>query len=159
MRKVPSALKEMQGRRVPKDEPKPEPMASLAPPRYLSPAGQAEWIRCARPLAQAGILTELDRGVLTLYCDAVADYCDVVEALADAEAGRPVRLVGVHTQQSLLKLKMVCRQEVLRFAIPLGMAPTARVGLSAKVAPMPAGPSSTDHYFTTKEDILRKQLS
>ena len=75
----PIYLKTLQGNRG-KQAPKQKPSASLPPieniaaPRELSPAAQERWRRIARPLANARLLSEVDRSALMILCQALVEF-------------------------------------------------------------------------------------
>jgi len=48
------------------------PPKAPAPPKGLGQAALAEWRRVAKELERAGVLAEVDRGILTAYCTAWA---------------------------------------------------------------------------------------
>ncbi|MDP9236719.1 MAG: phage terminase small subunit P27 family [Chloroflexota bacterium] len=50
-------------------------------PRALSPAAKREWKRVAHELAQAGLLTRVDRAGLAAYCAAWSRWIEAEEAL------------------------------------------------------------------------------
>lgn len=73
----PTALKVLEGnpgrRPLPRREPQPT-VGSTVCPTWLPDEGKAEWKRVAPRLLRLGLLTELDRAALALYCDAWAQY-------------------------------------------------------------------------------------
>lgn len=52
-----------------------------APPPGLSPRAATEWRRVASELGRAGVLAEVDRGVLTAYCQAWGHMMDAAARL------------------------------------------------------------------------------
>jgi len=69
----------------------------------LDATGKAEWRRVARLMTDAGVLTQADRGVLTLYCSAWSQWVKAKkelrkkgkgEVLAAAKGGTTRTLAG-----------------------------------------------------------------
>lgn len=55
-----------------------------APPRGLSRAAAAEWRRIVPELERAGVLAQVDRGILVAYCTAWAHMMEAEAMLQDA---------------------------------------------------------------------------
>ncbi len=71
-RPTPSALNRLRGnpgKRTPnKLEPKPA-VGIGSSPRWLNAEGKLEWARIVPELELIGLLTKVDRGVLSIYCE------------------------------------------------------------------------------------------
>jgi P27 family predicted phage terminase small subunit len=62
----------------------PQPRAELPePPAELSADAKIEWERVSEQLFRAGLLTVLDRGILTAYCQCFARWMIAERALAE----------------------------------------------------------------------------
>lgn len=81
---TPTALKVVRGnpgrRPLNQDEPKPR-VRVPAPPRHLSDEAKREWRRVGRQLADAGLVTALDRAALAGYCQAWGRWVEAEELL------------------------------------------------------------------------------
>jgi phage terminase small subunit len=84
MDKIPFELHRLRGnpgkrRHLPEMRPK-IPERPPIPPDFLSAGAKAEWTRLAPGLWRGGLLTELDTGVFSAYCEAAATWTMAVEA-------------------------------------------------------------------------------
>ena len=74
-RPIPSAIKRARGnpgrRPLPKHEPRPT-VSVPACPAELNAAARREWMRAGAILERLRVITDLDRGVLSIYCSAFA---------------------------------------------------------------------------------------
>ena len=125
----PTRLKEVQGnpgkRALNRREPRPEQGPMPQCPRWLVGAARAEWHRVARQLYNIGLLTQVDRGVLALYCVAWGHW---VEAEA-ARRGQPDVVEttnGNLVMNPWVSVSVKAGQDVLKYAAQLGMTPAAR---------------------------------
>ncbi|MBI1396939.1 MAG: phage terminase small subunit P27 family [Betaproteobacteria bacterium] len=104
------------------------------PPEFLGPEAVAEWNRITGHLAKLGLVTELDRAVLTAYCTAWADLDWVERQIAAAAASDPTGQDGRITKRegaaprigALVKMKYEVLASLDRFAAEFGMSPSAR---------------------------------
>lgn len=136
------------GRR-PLNEAEPAPEAGIPdPPSALCKKGLAEWRRVAEPLYHAGILTKLDRAVLAAYCDSYARWREAAQVLTRMAAADPVTggLVirtsnGNVIQNPILGIANKARAETVRYAVELGMTPSARTRVKANKAIDPSDPA------------------
>ena len=115
-----------------------------APPAVLSPRARAEWRRVARVLAEKGLLTPLDAGILAAYCQSYAWWQDVVTLLHHVTALTviPTDADGLPDPararvSPLLEIARNAQSDFLRLAHALGMTPASQgtprsVGLQAK---------------------------
>ncbi|MGD9935306.1 MAG: phage terminase small subunit P27 family [Dehalococcoidia bacterium] len=81
---TPTALKLVRGnpgrRPLNQDEPTPRVRVPAAP-RHLSDEAKREWHRVGRQLADAGLVTALDRAALAAYCQAWGRWVEAEELL------------------------------------------------------------------------------
>ena len=81
----PTALKRLHGnpggRALPKGEPEPGGLSSVAPPSHLSRDARAEWRRLAPELIRLGLLTVNDLAAFAAYCSAWSDFVAADRAL------------------------------------------------------------------------------
>lgn len=109
---------------------KPEPCRLTEPtpkmPAGLSPAAKAEWRRIARPLHQLGLLTELDRKTLAMYCETLARY-ERCQAVLLEQGDTLIQPNGVPKQRPEYYISKDCMKELRAFATLFGLSPSARL--------------------------------
>lgn len=75
---IPSALAALRGnpgkQAINHQEPIPDPLPGMAPPKHLNAAARAIWRAEAPPLAACGLLRACDVTHFALWCEAVAEY-------------------------------------------------------------------------------------
>ena len=104
----------------------PRPATRIPPcPSCLGDEARKEWQRLAKELAELGLLTGLDRGLLAAYCQAHALW---VEAVSSIERyGTMVKSPNGYPMQS--PYVAVANKQVdimVRIAAELGMTPSSR---------------------------------
>jgi P27 family predicted phage terminase small subunit len=109
----------------------PRPVARVLPcPACLCDEARKEWQRLAKELAELGLLTGLDRGLLAAYCQAHALW---VEAVSSIERyGTMVKSPNGFPMQS--PYVAVANKQVdimVRIAAELGMTPSSRTRIRA----------------------------
>lgn len=128
-RPKPSAILELYGnrgkRRLNDREPKP-PKAIPIPPAELNEAARGEWRRVCQMLYDLGIVSAIDRAVVTAYCECWSTYMDAIKQVKIS--GGPVVKSGTGTpiQNPWINVKNRARHDLLNFARDLGMTPAAR---------------------------------
>ena len=135
----PTALKKLAGN--PGKRPLNQREAQFEPrmmsvPRFLSAEAKAEWRRVVKELHDAGLLTGVDRAVLTAYCHA---WGMLVKAEKELQ-GQPLVLEstkGGLYQNPLVGIVNKARQDVKTFAAEFGMTPAARSKVQAEVPEEP----------------------
>lgn len=86
-RAVPTKLKRLRGTarkdRVPENEPEPDADEKLLmePPDEISDKAKKHWRKIARELYDAGLLTNLDRDALMMYCQSYAEWVEATEMI------------------------------------------------------------------------------
>ena len=120
------------GKRAPRDdEPEPtKPRRIPPPPDVLDRNGKTEWRRMARTLHNLGLLTGLDRGMLTLYCQAYSIWRRAVVQLN--RDGLFVLTPSGHSQQHAA-LAVITRQvqTMVRIGTEFGLSPASRTRITA----------------------------
>jgi len=124
------------------------PASVPIPPEWLSPEAKAEWDRVTSALGKLGVLTQLDRAVLTVYCEMWEEY-RIASAYIVTPTGKRTQLVlktagGDAIQNPAVGIRHTAFQLLLRAAAELGMSPSARAGLRRPEGP---GPGKPDGFF------------
>ena len=125
----PTELKALTGnpgkRRLPADEPKPEPTSAVPePPDYLGETAAKQWRRIAPQLHALGLLTGLDETALAAYCDAFGRW---VEAGAEVrKKGALVKVRGYPMQNPYLVISNKALKQMKEMLTEFGMSPSSR---------------------------------
>jgi P27 family predicted phage terminase small subunit len=124
-------------RRLNDAEPRPAPKVPACP-ACLGDNARKEWKRLAKELAELGLLTRLDRGLLAAYCQAHALW---VEAVSSIERyGTMIKSPNGHPMQSPYVAVVNKQVEIMgRIAAEFGMTPSSRSRIRAG-APVPEDP-------------------
>ena len=131
-------------------KPKPKPMLALAgsrradvanqdvdpesklprAPRWMSDLAKKEWRRVGGELLKLGLVTEIDRTVLALYCQAFADYLDAKTEVD--ESGLTFETEnGNLIQHPAVGIMNKAWERCLKAATQFGMSPSSRRGIVA----------------------------
>ncbi len=133
----PTRLKLLAGTARPgrmRNEPQPEIKAPRCP-GWLAPAAKSEWKRLAKTLVRLGVLTELDRGVFSSYCQSWAKWQEAERAIQ--KHGLVIRTkTGYVMQSPVVSIAKQERKAMLEAGSELGLSPAARTRLDVKI---PAG--------------------
>lgn len=116
-----------------------------AVPGKLSRAAAGEWRRVTRELGHAGVLTEVDRGVLVAYCTAWARMKEADELL-NAEGLYQLSREKVRTRHPAWQVYREAQKAMLLAAAQLYLTPVAR--LRIPIAPGAAGIEDDDDADT-----------
>lgn len=148
----PTALKRLQGnpgkRALNDSEPRP---ATTMPrcPSHLTGEAKAEWRRVARVLHESGLLTQVDRAALAIYCQAWARWVK-----AEAQVARHGEVVksaaGNVMQNPYLSIANRAMKQMQSMARELGMTPSARSQI--RVQPLDE-PSLADLLFEAVGEV------
>jgi P27 family predicted phage terminase small subunit len=120
-------------------EPKPASASHEDVPDWLSPEAQEHWPVIARQLADAGVLTVMDREALAQYCEAFVIWRQAYEKVlkfglvVKAQSGFPV-------QSPYLSIANHQSDRMLRILIEFGCTPSSRSRVTA------TPPDDTSHY-------------
>lgn len=148
----PTALKRLKGNpgKRPLNDSEPRPAATLPRcPSHLQGEARAEWKRVAKALHQSGLLTQVDRAALAIYCQAWARWIK-----AEAQVARHGEVVksaaGNVMQNPYLSIANRAMKQVQSMARELGMTPSARSQI--KVQPLDE-PSLADLLFEAVGEV------
>ena len=140
-------LKGNPGRRPIKANPEPAVSPEIpSPPEFLSPIAKDEWWRIAGELHRLRLLTPLDVGVFSVYCQSYADWIEAERQLAVAGAADPethgLLIKGSHKQlmpNPLLRVAAAAADRMMNVATQLGLTPLARSRISMAHPPSGSG--------------------
>lgn len=107
-------------------------------PRHLNAPARREWRRVVKVLADAGVMTMVDRAILALYCQAYGRWVIAEDRIAELEAQEPdsgmVQLTPnkMETQGVWLQIANRAMEQTKKYAGELGMTPAARTKIHAQ---------------------------
>jgi len=139
----PTALKLLRGNTGhrpmpdPEKEPKPDPTCPKCP-TWLNKVAKAKWKEIVPQLHKMGVVTRIDRDILTLYCETWSQLREATDRRADKE-------VGFAWQAECRHLKA----QIHKYKAELGMTPSSRTRLSV------SKPETTGNPF--KDLLARKR--
>jgi len=135
---LPTSLKKLRGtlrpHRAIAGEPK-VPTSVPTPPEWLSPDARREWDRITPKLVAAGLVSQLDLGVLVGYVTAWGDLCEANRTLQQF-GSTYITERGVIVLHPMLKVVERSRQALRAFASEFGLSPSARTRVDAKPVPV-----------------------
>lgn len=113
-------------------------LAEPTPPEFLNTDAKVEWGRVVGTLYRAGLMTELDRAVLSAYCQAYGRWAQAERALsrmADKDEYNRALMVKTHNgtavQNPLVGTANKAKADMVRYAVEFGMTPSARSKVNA----------------------------
>ena len=108
------------------------------PPPHLADEAKVEWGRVGHELYQLGLLTNLDRAVLAVYCQSYARWVKAETALtvmaaADNLTGGLMTKTsnGNAIQNPLVGIANKAMADMVKYAAEFGMSPSARSRIEA----------------------------
>lgn len=117
------------------------------PPIELNADAIEEWDRLAPLLHAQGMLTEVDRASLGVYCQAVADWRSITRTLNAMRArdkgmeGNVIKSAnGTMIVNPLVKVARDAQNRVIQMAVEFGLTPVSRQRLKARVLEKPVNP-------------------
>lgn len=141
---IPTSIKVLRGTARPdrmRNEPKPKIKAPRCP-GWLSPVARREWKRLAKQLVVLGVLTDLDRGVLSAYCVAWAKWLQAEQAIE--KHGLLIKTkTGYVMQSPVVSIAKQERKAMLEAGAELGLSPAARTRINVP-APQSAPKTSME---------------
>ena len=126
----------------PANIPRPKPELPRMP-TGLTDEAKREWRRVARPLFDLGLLTELDKNTLALYCELVGRYERAQAALLE-KGDTFVQPNGVPKQRPEYYIMKDCLKEIRAFIKQFGLSPAARMRMEL---PEPQEPDELENLL------------
>ena len=96
----------------------------------LDDVGRAEWNRVSALLTASGVLTQADRGILTLYCEAWSRWVEAHQKLKIT--GKVLKSTRGLYQNPFLKIANAAADAIARYGSLLGLDPSSRGRIVAK---------------------------
>ena len=130
---TPTNLKVLNGnpgkRPLPKNEPKPEPIAPACP-EWLHDDAKAEWQRITPQLERLGLLTQIDMATLAGYCESWAQYKKAVIFINKKGDVYPIKdaegTIKYLQQVPQVSIANKALANIRAIAAEFGMTPSAR---------------------------------
>jgi P27 family predicted phage terminase small subunit len=97
-------------------------------PAWLSDNAKKEWNRIVKEMGSLGIITTLDRTVLAMHCQYIADYLEA-KKIIDDEGMTNKTSNGNIIQHPAVGIKNTAFLGIMKTAVELGLTPSARCRL------------------------------
>lgn len=129
-------------------EPKPK-LATIRPPKSLTPAERDEWRRLSRELTELGVASRADRATLTVWCETWARREKAkAEILKVGPAAEVVRgATGGAEYNRWYGIIRHCDAVLLKLAAEFGLTPASRARVH--VSPPAAEPDEFERLYAT----------
>ena len=146
---LPSKVIELKGgtqhthRPLRKNEPKPTATIPKCP-EHLDKEAQAEWKRMAKELKPLGILTQLDKNIFAVYCQAFSTWAQATRKITEMGMVR-VTKNGFTEQNPFLPIANKAKEQMMKALIEMGMTPSSRARV--KVTSPPKEEDDKERFF------------
>jgi len=131
---TPTALKVIRGnpgkRPLNKDEPQPQVAVNIRPPTWLTKEAKKHWKVVSKQLSDVGILTDLDKHALTMYCEEYARWRDALQKMKDQEVIETDK--GNEIQSPWVGIANKAFDHMLKIMSEFGMTPSSRSRLTVQ---------------------------
>jgi P27 family predicted phage terminase small subunit len=168
-RRIPVALKKLQGdihkERWPKNEPQPQGTTTI--PKFLNRHARNEWKRIAPELERLGLLTKVDRACLAAYCQAYGRWVEteyklneltdkVLETNNDASNAYLLKTQSGNIIISpLFSVANRCLEQMRTFGLEFGLTPVSRSRIN--IAPKPDEIDPMEALLSGKGNIPERE--
>lgn len=98
------------------------------PPLHLKGAALKEWKRVSVELQKLGLISQIDRAALSMYCTAWGRYCEAESILLMAGPKGMVTETpnGFEVQSAWLNISNKAMEQCIKYLAEFGMSPAAR---------------------------------
>jgi P27 family predicted phage terminase small subunit len=159
-RPKPTVLKQLHGdihkARWNKNEPKPA-VSRPTCPQHLSPSARYQWGIIVPELLKLGLLTNIDRAELAMYCQAWGDWADARKELNKLTKMSPNRMAFLYKTTNgnlvvnpLMFVANKAEERMQKYLIEFGMTPSSRTRIATDVRPESEDP--IDQILNTRRD-------
>lgn len=128
----PSALKLIQGTyrkdRAAHNEPTPDVSIPTCP-SFLKPAAKREWRRITKELEALGLISQIDRAVLAVYCQAYATWQEM-EKIIERDGAVQSTSTGYLAQHPAVSMRDKAIEQMMKAAAQFGFTPSSRTRVS-----------------------------
>ena len=110
-----------------------------APPKHLLPEAKREWKRTGKKLAEIGLITEIDRAMFALYCQAWAHW-EIAERNVQAYSDEGYVQTGQYGEKlaGWIQIAWKAAEQVSKIAREFGMTPATRYRVTVAKPEKPA---------------------
>ena len=128
---LPSKIIDIKGakgyhRKAADKESEPKPPSSIPDcPEHLSPEAQIEWVRMAANMEPLGILTNLDKAIFAMYCEAYANWA-IATKITQVEGMITITKDGYPIQNPYFSIANKAKEQMLKALVEMGMTPSSR---------------------------------
>jgi len=139
---LPTQLKVVRGTdrkdRMNKDEPRPK-VTLPSPPAHLTAEAKREWWRMGRRLVQLGLMTEIDKAALAIYCQTWARWEEAEAKLREADLLTPGPQFHKY-RKALAKEAADAMRDLMKYLVEFGMTPSSRSRVASAKPPVEEDP-------------------
>lgn len=100
-------------------------------PEYLTPLAQKHWPELVESLGHHGIINELDRDVLGVYCSLIARFIELDEKLDEVGMTQMTKS-GYEAETGTFTAWNKLIKPIMAYAKQLGLTPPARIAMQSK---------------------------
>ena len=125
---LPTQLKVVRGTdrkdRMNKDEPRPK-VTLPSPPAHLTAEAKREWWRMGRRLVRLGLMTEIDKAALAIYCQTWARWEEAEAKIREIDVVTPGPQFHKY-RKALVKEAADAMRDLMKYLVEFGMTPSSR---------------------------------
>lgn len=112
-------------------EPKPKPNIPKCPP-HLDKEARAEWNRMAKELEPIGLLTNIDKAIFAVYCQAFSTWAQACKMIQEKGMVH-LSPIGYPIQNPYFPIANKAKEHMMKALAELGMTPSSRSRIKADV--------------------------
>lgn len=116
-------------------------------PAFLGKEAKAEWKRQSKLLDAQGVIQQVDRAALAIYCESWGEFVRAVEQIRQRSTDSDGNERPLESCAKLIRIKNEAAANVLRLAGQFGFTPAARVKLRGVQQPKEERASGKARFF------------